>query len=135
MNQKKSGSCRCICRKSCIGRSSCNDITNFSYRCCNVWCLVETALLGLEVFCWRFSEAEFPLDARVTPVVLDLLVSYDSAVGPSIQARDTGCSGEEKRANSNLRKCDYLDKEKEIMSLTLGKKMILKPRARIMCIA
>jgi hypothetical protein len=74
VNQKQSGSCRCICRKLRIGRSSFNDVTYFSHGFCNIGRLVETALLGLGVSWWSFLEAEFPLDARVTPVVLDLLV-------------------------------------------------------------
>jgi hypothetical protein len=65
---------------------------------------METALLGHEVSRRRFLEAEFPLYARVTLVVLDLLVLYDSAIGPSAQARGMGCSGEEERAGSNLNK-------------------------------
>jgi hypothetical protein len=91
-------------RKSRVGQSSHHDVIYFSHGGCDVGCLVETALLGLEVSRWRFSEAEFPLDARVTLVVLDLLVLYESAVGPSAQARDTGRSGEEERTDSNLRK-------------------------------
>ncbi len=43
VNQKKSSSCRCVCRKLHVERSSCNDITCFSNGCCNVVCLVETA--------------------------------------------------------------------------------------------
>ena len=108
VNQKKSGSCRCVCRKLQVGQSSPDDVTVFSHGCCKIGCLVETGLLGLEVSCWRFLEAEFPLDARVSLVFLDLLVLYDSATGNSAQARDTGCLGEEERADSNLRKRDYL---------------------------
>ncbi len=72
-----------------VGQSSCNDITYFSNECCNVGCVVKTALLGLEVSWWRFSEVEFPLDARVTLISLELLESIDCAVGLSAQARDT----------------------------------------------
>jgi hypothetical protein len=46
---------------------------------------------------------------------LGFQVLYDSAVGPSSQARDTGCSGEEKRAESNLRRSDYLEKKKLVL--------------------
>ena len=49
-----------------VGQSSPDDVTVFSHGCCKIGCLVETGLLGLEVSCWRFLEAEFPLDARVT---------------------------------------------------------------------
>ncbi len=142
VNQKKTCSYRCMFRKSRVGPSSCNDVTYFSHRCCDVGFLVETALLNLEVSCWRFLEAEFPLDARVTLVVLELLVLYNSAIGPSAQARDTGRLGEEERADSNLRKMTILRRErwccsftkKEIMSLTLDVKVILNLWARIMCV-
>jgi hypothetical protein len=75
--------------------------------CYNVGCLVETAHLGLGVSWWSFLDAESPLDARVTSVVLDLLVLYNSAIGLSAQARDTALSGEEKCADSNLRESDH----------------------------
>ncbi len=107
MNQKNPVSCRCICRKLRVGQSSWNDITYFSHECCNEGSLEEAALLGLEVSWLSFLEVKFPLDARVTSIVLDLLVLYDSAVGPSDQARDIALLGEEKRADSNLRKSDY----------------------------
>ncbi len=41
------------------------------------------------------------------PSSLGLLVSYDSAVGPSAKTRDAALSGEEERADSNLRTSDY----------------------------
>jgi hypothetical protein len=41
--------------------------------------------------------------------------SYISAVGPSAQARDTGCSGKEEHANSNWKRSDYLEKEKMVL--------------------
>jgi hypothetical protein len=44
MNQKNSGSCRCVCRKLHVERSSCDGITCFSNGCCNVGNLVETTL-------------------------------------------------------------------------------------------
>ncbi len=56
----KSGSCRCICRKSHIEQSSCDDVTCFSNRCCNVRCLVETAL-------WPLSFLLEVLGGRVSP--------------------------------------------------------------------
>jgi hypothetical protein len=37
------------------------------------------------------------------------------AVGPTAQARDTGRLGEEERADSNLRKSDYLEKERMVL--------------------
>ncbi len=68
-------------------------------------CLVETALLDLEVSWCRFSEAEFLLDARVTLSSLGLLESIDCAVGLSAQARDTAQHDEkEEHAESNLRR-------------------------------
>jgi hypothetical protein len=81
--------------------------------CCNVGCLVKKPILGLEVSCWRFLEAEFLLEARVTLVFLDLLALCHSTVGPSAQTRDMGCLGEEEHA-SNLRKSDYLEKKKMV---------------------
>ncbi len=42
-----SGSCRWICGKLRVGRSSLNDITYFSHGCYDVGCLIETALLVL----------------------------------------------------------------------------------------
>ncbi len=58
------------------------------------------------------------LRGRVSPVCsLGLLVSYDSAVGPSAQARDTALLGEEEHAGSTLRKSDYLEKEKMVLLL------------------
>jgi hypothetical protein len=104
-NQKKSDSCRCICRKSCTRWSSCNDVTYFSNGCCNVGCLKETALLGLKVSWLRFSEAEFPLDARVSLSSLGLLESIGCAVNLSAHARDTAQQEEEEEcAGSNLRR-------------------------------
>jgi hypothetical protein len=104
-NQKKSGSCRCVCRKSHLGWSSCNDVTYFSNGCCNVGCVVETALLGLEVSWLRFSEAEFPLNVRVGLSSLGLLESIGCAVNLSAQARDTAQQEEdEERAGSNLKR-------------------------------
>ena len=78
-----------------VGQSSCNDVTYFSHGCCDILCLVETALLGLEVSWWRFSEAEFPLDARVTLSSLGLLALINCAVGLSAQARGTALLEEE----------------------------------------
>ncbi len=47
VNQKKSGSCRCVCRKLRIEWSSCNCVTCFLNGCCDVGSLVETALRPL----------------------------------------------------------------------------------------
>jgi hypothetical protein len=60
VNQKKSGSYRCICRKSHVGRSSCNDTTCFSNGCCKVGDLVEAAL-------WPLSVSLVILGSRVFP--------------------------------------------------------------------
>jgi hypothetical protein len=112
--QKKTfGSCRYICRKSCIGRSSRDDVTYFSNGCCNIGCLGETALLGLKVSWWRFSEAEFPLDIRVTLSSLGLLESIICAVGLSTQARDTARQEEERQLKSE--KSDCLEEKKMVL--------------------
>jgi hypothetical protein len=47
VNQKKSDSCRCICKKLRVGQNSCGDITCFSNGCCNLGSLIETALQPL----------------------------------------------------------------------------------------
>jgi hypothetical protein len=60
VNQKKSGSCRCVCRKSHIGQSSCDDVNCFSNGCCNVGSLVDTLL-------WPLSVSLEVLGSRVFP--------------------------------------------------------------------
>ncbi len=55
--RKKTGSCRCICRKSHVEQSSCDDVTWFSNRCCDVGSLVRQHFSHW-VSHWRFSEAE-----------------------------------------------------------------------------
>ncbi len=61
VNQKKNGSCKCVCGESRVERSSGNDVTCFSNRCCNVvGHLIETALWPLS-FVWKV------LGGRVSP--------------------------------------------------------------------
>ncbi len=67
-----SDSCRCICRKSRVGRRIRDDVTLYSFVGVAHRESWKTELLGL-----GFFQAEFPLEAWVTPVEL----SIDSAVG------------------------------------------------------
>ncbi len=103
---------------------------------------------GRRVSCWRFSEAEFPLDARVTlsspglprdhtrkcTIVLQVFLP---------QARDTAQQKRKRCVDSDQRRSDYQKEEKivlqlyqkGIMSLRLNVKVILSPQARNMYIA
>ncbi len=89
VNQKKTGSCRCVCRKLHVERSSCDDVTCFSNGCCNVGNLVETELWLLS-FCWRFLETEFPLDTMVTLIRKTAGNCRPSGPKPEIQHNQRG---------------------------------------------
>jgi hypothetical protein len=77
------------------------------------------------------------------PSSLGLLVSYDSAIGPLAQARDTAQQEEEEEhADHNLRRVTIERRKKglrsstkmDFMSFRLDLKVIFSPQARNMCI-
>ncbi len=142
MNQKKSGSCRCILRKLRVEQSSCNDITCFSNRSCDVvGSLVETALWLLS-FSWEVLGGRVsPMKTQGSPWVVPgdhtrivPLCHRPSGLKPEIQHNRRGrgmpiLTWEEVTSREGKRLCCSCSK-KEIIRLRNDSKLALNQRVK-----